>query len=76
MDNAPYSTPFRIASYVVLLLMAAAIVYSTMAVIHWFSGAETRSFRSGRKAQRLYQTQRRVHRDLASERPCAMPRRS
>jgi hypothetical protein len=36
MDNAPYSTAFRIASYVVLLLMAAAIVYSTtMAVIHW-----------------------------------------
>ncbi len=36
MENAPYSTALRIASYVVLLLMAAAIVYSTvMAIIHW-----------------------------------------
>ncbi len=36
MEKAPYSTPFRIASYVVLLLMTAAVVYSTtMAVIHW-----------------------------------------
>ncbi len=36
MVNAPYSTAFRIASYVVLLLMAAAIVYATvMAVTHW-----------------------------------------
>lgn len=36
MKNAPYVTPFRIASYVVLLLMAAAIVYSgVMAVTHW-----------------------------------------
>jgi hypothetical protein len=36
MQNAPYSTAFRIASYVVLLLMAAAIIYSgAMSVIHW-----------------------------------------
>lgn len=36
MENAPYSSAFRIASYAVLLLMAAAIVYSgAMAVIHW-----------------------------------------
>ena len=36
MENAPYSTAFRVASYIVLLLMAAAIAYSgAMAVIHW-----------------------------------------
>jgi hypothetical protein len=36
MENAPYGTAFRIASYVVLLLMAIAIVYScAMAVVHW-----------------------------------------
>lgn len=36
MENAPYSSAFRIASHVVLLLMAAAIVYSgAMAIIHW-----------------------------------------
>jgi hypothetical protein len=36
MEKAPYSSAFRIASYVILLLMAAAIIYScTMAVIHW-----------------------------------------
>lgn len=36
MESAPYSTAFRIASYVVLLLMAGAIVYSSaMAIIHW-----------------------------------------
>jgi hypothetical protein len=36
MESAPYSMAFRVASYVVLLLMAAAVVYSgTMAVIHW-----------------------------------------
>jgi hypothetical protein len=36
MQDAPYSSAFRIASYAVLLLMAAAIVYSgVMAVIHW-----------------------------------------
>jgi hypothetical protein len=36
MENAPYSSAFRYASYVVLLLMAGAIVYSGfMAVIHW-----------------------------------------
>lgn len=36
MENAPYSTAFRIASYVVLLLMAGAIVYSgAIAVTHW-----------------------------------------
>lgn len=36
MESAPYSTAFRVASYVVLLLMAAAIVYSgVMAAIHW-----------------------------------------
>jgi hypothetical protein len=36
MENAPYSTAFRIASHLVLLLMAAAIIYSgAMACIHW-----------------------------------------
>jgi hypothetical protein len=36
MENAPYSSAFRIASHVVLLLMAAAIVYAgAMAIIHW-----------------------------------------
>ncbi|HEX2875985.1 MAG TPA: hypothetical protein VHP33_32265 [Polyangiaceae bacterium] len=36
MEDAPYSSAFRIASHVILLLMAAAIVYSaTMAIIHW-----------------------------------------
>jgi len=36
MESAPYSTALRVVSYVVLLLMAAAIVYSSaMAVIHW-----------------------------------------
>ena len=36
MENARYSTAFRFASYVVLLLMAAAVAYSgAMAVIHW-----------------------------------------
>ena len=36
MENAPYSSAFRVASYAVLLLMAAAIVYSAaMAIIHW-----------------------------------------
>jgi hypothetical protein len=36
MENAPYSSAFRYASHVVLLLMAAAIVYSgAMAIIHW-----------------------------------------
>ena len=36
MERAAYSTVFRVVSYVILLLMAAAIVYScTMAVIHW-----------------------------------------
>ena len=36
MENAPYSSALRVASYVILLLMAASIVYAgTMAVIHW-----------------------------------------
>lgn len=36
MENAPYSSAFRIGSYFILLLMAAAVVYAaTMAVIHW-----------------------------------------
>jgi hypothetical protein len=36
MENAPYSSAFRIASYAILLLMAAAIIYSgAMAIIHW-----------------------------------------
>jgi hypothetical protein len=36
MEDAPYSSAFRIASHVILLLMAAAIVYSAaMAIIHW-----------------------------------------
>jgi hypothetical protein len=36
MESARYSTVFRMVSYVVLLLMAAAIVYSTiMAITHW-----------------------------------------
>lgn len=36
MEDAPYSAAFRYTSYVVLLLMAVAIVYSgAMAIIHW-----------------------------------------
>lgn len=36
MEKAPYSSAFRIASYVILFLMAAAIVYSgAMAITHW-----------------------------------------
>lgn len=36
MENARYSGAFRIASHVILLLMAAAIVYaSAMAIIYW-----------------------------------------
>jgi|GEM_PF-4973017 len=36
MESAPYSTAFRVVSYVVLLLMGASIAYSgAMAVIYW-----------------------------------------
>ena len=38
MKNAPYSTAMRIASYVVLLLMAAAIVYSGVMTITLWTG--------------------------------------